>query len=150
MAYSEKLAERITNLLVNMENCIFCKISKGEIPSHKIYEDDLVFAFLDIHPINSGHLLVIPKNHEPDFYNLDDTTYHALMRAVKNLSSLVNIKIQPKKVGLIIAGWDVPHAHVHIVPMQDYHDVTSRSHIEGNRANPNERELQSMRDLLLK
>lgn len=132
-----------------MENCIFCKISKGEIASHKVYEDDVIFAFLDKHPINPGHILVIPKKHEPDFYKLDDTTYQSLMSAVKKLSGLVHSKINPKKVGLIVAGWDVPHTHVHVVPMQNYHDVTSKSLIDGNRANPTDEELEGTVKVLL-
>ena len=131
-----------------MEDCPFCKISKGEIPTHKIYEDDFSFAFLDKHPINPGHILVIPKTHEPNFYSLDDENYQGLMSAVKKLSTLVNEKIHPKKVGLIIAGWDVPHTHVHIVPMQDYNDITSKSILEGKRANPTDEELERTASIL--
>ncbi len=132
-----------------MESCIFCKIAKGELPSHKVYEDDFTFAFLDKHPINSGHILVIPKKHEPNFYDLDEISYQALMGTVKKLSGVVNEKIQPKKVGLIVSGWDVPHAHVHIVPMYDHHNITSKSLIEGNRANPTDEELEDTVKLLL-
>lgn len=131
-----------------MNDCIFCKLASGEIPTNKVYEDDLTFAFLDKHPINKGHILVIPKKHEPDFYKLDDESYQALMATVKKLSALVNEKIQPKKVGLIIAGWDIPHAHIHIVPMQDYHDITSKSMLEGKRANPSYEELAEVANLL--
>ena len=132
------------------ENCIFCKIVKGEIPSVKVYENEKVLAFLDIHPINPGHILVIPNIHEQDFYNLDDENYDALMIVVKNLSKLVETKIKPKKVGLIVAGWDVPHAHIHIVPMYDYHDVTSRSLIEGRQANPSSEELKKIAEKIRK
>lgn len=124
-----------------MDDCPFCKISKSEIPTHKIYEDDYVFAFLDKHPINPGHILVIPKKHEADFYKLDDEFYSKLMFAVKKLADAVNNFAHPKKVGLIVAGWDVPHTHVHVVPMHDYHDITSKSMLEGNRANPSDEEL---------
>ncbi len=91
-----------------MDDCSFCKISKGEIPTHKIYEDDFVFAFLDKHPINPGHILVIPKKHEADFYKLDDEFYSRLMLAVKKLADVVNNFAHPKKVGLIVAGWTFP------------------------------------------
>jgi len=133
-----------------MENCIFCKIIKGEIPSVKIWEDKKVLAFLDIHPINPGHILVIPKKHEPDFYNLDETSYSYLMDAVKSLSKKVETIIKPKKVGLIVAGWDVPHAHIHIVPMYDYHDVTSKSLIEGKKSNPSTEELNKIAEKIRK
>lgn len=124
-----------------MENCIFCKISSGEIPTHKVYEDELTFAFLDNHPINPGHVLVVPKTHVPDVYNLDDTYYHAVMATVKKVSNMVHEKIHPEKVGLIVAGWDVPHAHVHVVPMHNHHDITSQSALEGTKANPTDDEL---------
>lgn len=114
-----------------MENCIFCKIVAGEIPSYKVYEDKQTFAFLDIHPINPGHILVIPKKHEPDFYNLENEINRALFDTVKKLSKFVSEKINPKKVGLVIAGFDVPHTHVHIIPMHNPDDITSRSYIEG-------------------
>lgn len=124
-----------------MNDCPFCKISKSEIQTHKIYEDNFVFAFLDKHPINPGHILVIPKNHEADFYKLGNEHYSKLMFVVKKLADVVNNYSHPKKVGLIIAGFDVPHTHVHIVPMHDYHDITSKSILEGKRANPSENEL---------
>jgi len=107
-----------------MDDCIFCKIVKGELPSHKIWEDDNTFALLDIHPINPGHILVISKQHIPDFYNLEDEHYSALMFVVKRLATIINKKLQPEKVGLIVAGWDVPHTHVHVIPMHDYHDIS--------------------------
>lgn len=121
----------------------------GEIPSHKIYENDSVMAFLNIHPINPGHILVIPKKHEPNFYALDNESYAALMMVVKNLSELVNKKMTPKKVGLIVAGWDVSHTHVHVVPMNEYHDITSKAMLEGNEANPTDEELQVIAERLL-
>lgn len=133
-----------------MNDCIFCKIVKGELSSHKIYEDDFVFAFLDKHPINKGHILVVPKKHEPDFFNLDDKDYESLMAIVKKLSKLVNDKIKPRKVGLIVAGWDIPHAHIHIIPMHEYHDITSKSLLEGKRANPSDEELAETAQLLSK
>lgn len=127
-----------------MENCIFCKIAIGEEKSFKIYEDDYAFAFLDKHPINPGHILVIPKQHNPNFYELDDENYIGFMLAVKKIAKQVNEIMRPHKVGLIAAGWDVPHAHIHIVPMHDYHDITSKSMMEGKRANPTPEELEEV------
>ena len=124
-----------------MNDCPFCKISKNEIQAHKIYEDNYVLAFLDKQPINPGHILVIPKKHESDFYKLDDEFYSKLMFAVKKLADIVSDSIHPKKVGLIIAGWDVQHTHVHIVPMHNYHDITSKSILEGKRSNTSDEEL---------
>ena len=132
-----------------MSDCIFCKISKGEIASHKVYEDEYTFAFLDRHPINPGHVLVIPKLHEPDFYKLENEAYIRLMDTVKKISAMVDKNFDPEKVGLIVAGWDVPHTHFHVVPMNDYNDITSKSIMEGNRANPTDEELiASLQQLL--
>jgi histidine triad (HIT) family protein len=113
-----------------------------------VYEDALTLAFLDKHPINPGHTLVIPKIHQPDFYALGEESYGALMATVKKIARIVHEKLHPKKVGLIIAGWDVPHAHVHIVPMHAYHDITSKSLLEGAKANPSGEELARTAALL--
>ncbi|HXK40172.1 MAG TPA: HIT domain-containing protein [Candidatus Paceibacterota bacterium] len=131
-----------------MDECVFCKIAQGKIPTNRIYEDDATFAFLDKHPINPGHILVTPKTHTPDFYQLEESDYQALFVVVKKLAGLVATTLHPKKVGLIVAGWDVPHTHVHIVPMQDYHDITSKSMLEGTRANPSDEELKATADIL--
>lgn|SRR3989344_2654326 len=132
-----------------MEDCIFCKIIKGEIPAQKVYEDESVLAFLDIHPIRTGHTLVIPKKHASDFYKLDEQNYAVLMKAVKQIAVRVDEILKPKKVGMLVAGWDVEHAHVHVVPMQEYHDITSKSILDGHRSNPTQEELASTAAKLL-
>lgn len=131
-----------------MNDCIFCKIVSGQISVPKIYEDDEVVAFLDIHPINEGHTLVIPKKHVPDFQDLDDELYLSVMRVAKKIASAVNEKLKPKRVGLMIAGWDVPHTHVHVIPMHDYHDITSKRILENTRATLSEKESLQLTDLL--
>jgi histidine triad (HIT) family protein len=122
-------------------SCIFCEIVKGAIPSYKVWEDDSTLAFLDINPINSGHVLVIPKKHEPDYYHIDDETYQKVMLISKKISEQVEVKLQPKRVGLAIIGWDVPHMHVHVVPMNDYHDLTSKHLMDGEKNTPSAEEL---------
>lgn len=129
-------------------DCRFCVIATGQASTYKIYEDDFSVAFLDIHPIREGHILVIPKAHQPDFYKLDEQGYMALMNTVKKMAALVDKTFQPHKVGLIVAGWDVPHTHVHIVPMHDYHDITSKALLEGERAYPSDEELNKTLKLL--
>lgn len=104
-------------------NCIFCRIISHEIGGHFVYEDDAVVAFMDIHPAQPGHLLVIPRQHVPDFYKIDDDLYTKLMLAVKRLSEAVNRATNPAKVGLMVLGFDVPHAHVHVVPLQKASDI---------------------------
>jgi histidine triad (HIT) family protein len=131
-----------------MDHCHFCNIATRRVSTAVIFEDALTFAFLDNRPINRGHTLVIPKQHEPNFYDLADESYHAVMATVKRLAKIVHVKLQPKKVGLIVAGWDVAHAHVHIVPMHTYHDVTSKSLLDGTRANPSDEELFNLATLL--
>jgi histidine triad (HIT) family protein len=130
-------------------DCLFCQIANGSHSTHKVYEDDFTVAFLDIHPIREGHLLVIPKKHEADFYKLDDTAYGHLMDTVKKLSAIVEGTFHPHKVGIIIAGWDVPHTHIHIVPMHDYHDITSKSLLDGQRVHPSDAELTETRERLV-
>lgn len=96
---------------------IFTKIIKGEIPCHKIYEDDRTIAFMDIHPAQPGHVLVVPKVQVDHFQDLPDTDYDALWRTVKLVAQQIKTKLQPKRVGVHIAGFDVPHAHVHLIPV---------------------------------
>ncbi len=132
-----------------MTDCIFCKLASGEIATNKVYEDDKTFAFLDMHPIRPGHVLVIPKTHVPDFYNIDDETYTALMTTVKKISKRLKEVFNPQKVGLMVAGWDVPHAHVHVVPMEDHQDITSRStYLEENKI-PSAEELANTAKLVI-
>lgn len=100
-----------------MDNCIFDKIISGEIPSHKIYEDEKVFAFLDIAPINPGHVLVIPKKHVENFYELENEDYEAMMLVVKMVSEKIKEVLNPEKVGLLVEGFEVDHAHIHVIPL---------------------------------
>lgn len=99
-----------------MQDSIFTKIIKGEIPSHKIYEDDYVIAFLDIHPITPGHTLVVPKAQVPFVWDLDDNTYQQLMVSVKKLGLHLRDTLGVPFVGEQIIGVDVPHAHIHLIP----------------------------------
>jgi histidine triad (HIT) family protein len=127
-----------------MDDCIFCRLVRGEVPAHVILEDQTTLAFLDRHPINPGHVLVVPKRHEPDLFRLNEEEYLAVMRMVRAVSTSVLRATAPKRVGLLVAGWDVPHAHVHVVPMHDYHDLTSRQILEGTRGNPSDAELDGL------
>ncbi|MFO8016859.1 MAG: HIT family protein [Candidatus Woesearchaeota archaeon] len=103
------------------DDCIFCKIINGEIPSSKLYEDDLVYAFLDIQPVNRGHTLIIPKEHHKDLLETPEETIDAMFRAVKKVAPAVirgvnadgfNLGMNNKEA----AGQVVFHAHLHIVP----------------------------------
>lgn len=121
--------------------CIFCKIANDELESHKIYEDEWSIAFLDIRPINPGHILVIPKSHSSTISELEEKTYIQLMLTVRNMSGVVEKTINTKKVGIAVAGFDVDHLHVHVVPMFDYHDITSQKYLNGSISNADQTEL---------
>lgn len=102
-----------------MEDCIFCKIIKGEIPKALVWEDDKHLAFLSIQPINPGHTLVIPKAHTDYIFDLEDQALSDLMVASKRVSGALKIAYKPKtgKIGVMVAGGDVKHVHVHLVPL---------------------------------
>jgi len=107
-------------------NCIFCKIIEKEIPAHIVYEDEDFLAFLDAVPVRMGHTLVIPKKHDADFTKLDEDTYTKLMNVVHKIAQKMEKEIAPLKVGMMIQGFDVAHVHVHIIPLEDAHDISTR------------------------
>ncbi|MBU1178237.1 HIT family protein [Patescibacteria group bacterium] len=104
-----------------MSDCIFCKIIKGEIPSSKVYEDDAVLAFLDIHPINYGHTLVIPKEHHETVVDLSDNLLQEVILQVKRIGQAVmaGLRVDGFNIGLNngrAAGQEVDHVHFHVIP----------------------------------
>lgn len=113
-----------------MSSSIFSRIIKGEIPCHKVYEDDKTFAFLDIHPKQPGHVLVIPKKEVDHLWDLDDEDYEAVMKTSKKVARRINEVLKPKRVGMQVEGVGVPHAHVHIFPfnsLEEYRVVRDMS-----------------------
>ena len=113
-----------------MQDSIFTKIINGEIPSHKIYEDDDVIAFLDIRPITTGHTLVVPKKQVEFIWDMDDEAYAKLMAAVKKVALHLRETLGVPYVGEQIIGVDVPHAHVHLIPFThavEYHQEADQS-----------------------
>jgi histidine triad (HIT) family protein len=99
-----------------MQPSIFTRIIKGEIPSHKIYEDDKTIAILDIHPVQPGHVLVIAKQQIDHFEDLPDELYQAVWATVKKVAHRQRDILGRSRVGVSIVGTDVPHAHVHLIP----------------------------------
>lgn len=99
-----------------MQDSIFTKIIKGEIPSHKIYEDDKTLAFLDIHPIQPGHTLIIPKKQIEFVWDLPDEDYLAVVATTKRVALHLREVLGAKYIGERIVGVDVPHAHVQLIP----------------------------------
>lgn len=103
---------------------IFTKIAKGEIPSYKIAEDENFYAFLDISPLKEGHTLVIPKNTENDYiFDLDDETYNGLMAFAKRVAKAIKKAVPCKRVGVAVLGMEVPHTHIHLVPLESEGDM---------------------------
>jgi len=106
---------------------IFTKIAKGEIPSYKCAENDDFYAFLDISPLAEGHTLVIPKNVEDDYiFNLDDKTYEGLWAFAKKVAVALKKAVPCKRVGVAVLGMEVPHTHIHLVPLQTEGDMDFR------------------------
>lgn len=102
---------------------LFTRIIKGEIPCHKILEDENYLAFLDIRPINPGHTLVIPKKETDYIFDLDDKSLAGLMAFAKKVAGMIRKTVPCKKVGIMVAGLEVPHAHIHLVPIFDVGDL---------------------------
>ena len=106
-----------------MELTIFTKIINGEIPSHKIYEDDKTFAFLDIHPVTEGHVLVVSKSPVEFIWDLSNEDYQALMNTVQKLGAHLKTVLSAPHVGILVEGTGVPHTHVHLIPFVDGHEM---------------------------
>lgn len=104
--------------------CTFCHIAHGTLPTFKIYEDDLCIAFLDRRPVREGHAMVIPKAHIDHFADLDDTLAAHIMTTAQRVSRKVKEVLQPLRVGYVVSGFGVAHAHLHIIPLWDLHDIT--------------------------
>lgn len=109
-----------------MEDCVFDKIIKGEVPSYKVYEDGEFLAFLSIRPINPGHTLVIPKKHISYLFDMEDEALSRLMIAGKKVARTLKKAFNPQtgKVGVMVAGGEVPHVHIHLIPMDHETDLT--------------------------
>jgi len=102
---------------------LFKRIIQGEIPCHKILENDEFLAFLDIKPINPGHTLVIPKCEIDYIFDLEDDLLGRLMIFSKKVASMIKKQINCKRIGIMVAGLEVPHAHVHLVPINAVSDL---------------------------
>jgi len=106
---------------------IFSKIVNGEIPAYKVAEDENYLAFLDIFPVAKGHTLVIPKKEVDYIFDLDDDLYNGLQAFAKKVAIGLKKAIPCQKVGVLVLGLEVPHAHIHLIPMQNEADVLNFS-----------------------
>ena len=106
---------------------IFTKIANGEIPSFKVAENEDYYAFLDINPLAKGHTLVIPKKVEDDYiFSLDEKTYEGLWAFARKVAVALKAAVPCKRVGVAVLGMEVPHTHIHLVPLQSESDLDFR------------------------
>lgn len=105
---------------------IFTRIINGEIPSYKVAEDENFYAFLDINPLMKGHTLVVPKQEVDYLFDLDDDILQKMTIFAKRVAAQIKCKIECKKVAMIVLGLEVPHAHIHLIPMNTESDVDFR------------------------
>lgn len=102
---------------------IFSRIINGEIPSYKIAENDKYYAFLDINPLAEGHTLVVPKQETDYIFDLDDNLLGGMMVFAKKVAAAIDRSIPCKRVGVVVLGLEVPHAHIHLIPINSIHDT---------------------------
>ena len=102
---------------------IYSRIIAGEIPSYIVAEDEKYYAFLDINPLAKGHTLVVPKVEEDYIFDLDDETLSGLILFAKKIAHKIKGQIECKKVAMVVLGLEVPHAHIHLIPMNSEKDV---------------------------
>lgn len=120
---------------------IFTKIINGEIPSYKIAEDEKHYAFLDINPVVEGHTLVVPKKENDYLFNLEDDEIADLMVFAKKVAKKVEKAIDCKRVAVTVIGLEVPHAHIHLLPIKQESDIDFK-----HKKNPTPEELKAIAD----
>ncbi len=108
---------------------LFTKIINGEIPSYKVAEDEHFYAFLDINPNAKGHTLCIPKKEENKIFDLDEETYIELMRFSRKVAKAIEKSVVCKRVGVAVVGLEVPHVHVHLIPINEMKEMTFQSKV---------------------
>ena len=119
-----------------MENCIFCKFVNNEAEHSRIWEDEVSIAFLDLYPVNPGHVLLVPKAHIDYIFDLDGALYHRLWDNAKKLAGPLREIAGSKRVGIAVEGFGVPHVHIHLVPIN-----------RGNELDPNRAQKADPEDL---
>lgn len=123
---------------------IFSKIIAGEIPSYKVAEDEKFFAFLDINPITWGHTLVVPKKETDYLFDIDDSELGDMMVFAKKVASAIKKSFPCRKVGMAVLGLEVPHAHIHLVPLKNEGDMDFKKKI----ANPSDEKMKETAALI--
>ena len=111
------------------DSCLFCRIVAGELPAHRVYEDDHILAFLDLHPVRAGHVLVIPKSHHVWFEDLPEDLATRITGCAQRLAKRMKALYAVERIAMFYTGIHVHHAHAHVVPMHHVHDVTSQAYL---------------------
>lgn len=125
---------------------IFTRIVQGEIPCYKVAENENFLAFLDIQPLASGHTLVIPKKETDYLFDIDNSAYQELWLFAKEVAKLLKEHIPCKRIGVSVIGLEVPHAHIHLIPLQTINDIN----FSGPKLNPTAEELSALSTLFQK
>ncbi len=102
---------------------LFSRIIAGEIPCHKVAENDEFLAFLDIMPLAKGHTLIIPKLETDNIFDIEDQSYQRLWLFAKQVAGILQLHVPCKRIGLSVIGLEVPHAHIHLIPLQNVDDI---------------------------
>jgi histidine triad (HIT) family protein len=123
---------------------IFSRIIKGEIPCYKIAEDDRYYAFLDINPLAKGHTLVVPKKEEDYIFDLDDETLAGMTVFAKRVAKALKKAVDCKKIGMTVIGLEVPHAHIHLIPITKESDI----YFSNPKVKPEPEELEKIASLI--
>jgi histidine triad (HIT) family protein len=113
----------------NSTECLFCRIAGGIIPAHLVHESPRLVAFLDIHPIRPGHVLIVPREHFPYFDALPPEVAQEVLHLGQKLAPILRAQCEVERVGFMFTGTDIPHAHAHVVPLVAPTDITSRRYI---------------------
>ena len=109
--------------------CLFCRICSGDIPAHFIHESPRIVAFLDIHPIRAGHVLIVPRAHVPTFETLPPELGHEIFDLAQRLAPILRTQWNAARAAFLFTGTDIAHAHAHVLPMVEPTDITSRRYI---------------------
>jgi histidine triad (HIT) family protein len=110
-------------------SCIFCSIVANQAPSFKVYEDDLVIAILIPRPIRPGHCIIITKSHYVNFIDLPDDLAQHVSVVGNKIGRKIFSELKPKKVGIVVSGFGVPHFHYHVIPLEDEQDISSSAYV---------------------
>ena len=116
-------------MAVTDSSCVFCKIVAGEEPASVVYEDESVLALMNIRPIHPGEMMVIPKEHIDHFCDVPDGLACRILAQAQRLSRNIRERLKPARVGLVVHGFGVPHAHLVVVPLHESNDIVSAKHL---------------------